>query len=70
MNSHHILYECEALGEIRRNSFQKLIQPNKLDHSPNNPQIYKYDIKPKDLVQFLSNIRKVCKIIPGYDNEE
>ena len=70
MDSHHILYDCEALGEIRRNSFQKLIEPITLDQNPNNPQIYKYDIKPKELVQFLINIRKVCKIIPGYDDEE
>ena len=70
MDSHHILYECEALETIRHNSFQKLIKPTLLEEGPENPQKYKYDLKAKHLVQFLINIRKVCKIIPGYDDEE
>ena len=69
MNSHHILYECEALEVIRRNSFKKEIEPKRLE-GPDHPQEYKYDIKAKQLVQFLINIRKVCSIIPGNDNEE
>ena len=70
MNSHHILYECEALETKRLISFQKLIDPIILEEGPENPQKFKYDLKPKQLVQFLINIRKVCKIIPGYDDEE
>ena len=70
MNSHHIIFECEALEEIRRNSFKKLIEPDTLEEGPENPQRYKYNIKPKELVQFLKNIRKRCKLIPGYDDEE
>ena len=70
MDSHHILYECEALEDIRMHSFQKLIKPTILEQGPENPQEYKYDIKAKDLVQFLTNIRKRCKLIPGYDEEE
>ena len=69
MNSHHILYECEALDTFRRDSFQKEILPKILE-GPENPQRYKYDIKAKQLVNFLINIRKACSIIPGYDNEE
>ena len=41
-----------------------------LEDGPENPQKYKYDFKAKHLVQFRINIRKVCKIIPGYDDEE
>ena len=70
MNSHHIIFECEALEGIRRNSFKKLIEPDTLEQGPENPQEYKYNIKPKELVQFLKNIRKRCKLIPGYDDEE
>ena len=70
VKSHHILYECEALETIRHNSFQKLIEPIELEEGPENPQKFKYDLKAKQLVQFLINIRKVCKIIPGYDDEE
>ena len=69
MNSHHILYECDTLELIRRNSFQKEIVAKELE-GPDNPQKYKYEIKAKQLLQFLINIRKVCSIIPGYDNEE
>ena len=69
MDSHHILYECEALEVIRRNSFQKEIVAKKLEGF-DNPQEYKYELKAKHLVQYLINIRKVCSIIPGYDNEE
>ena len=69
MNSFHILYECDALELIRRDSFQKEIVPKELE-GPDYPQGYKYEIKAKQLVKFLINIRKVCSIIPGYDNEE
>ena len=47
-----------------------LIEPIELEEGPENPQKFKYDLKAKQLVQFLINIRKVCKIIPGYDDEE
>ena len=70
MNSHHIIYECEAQETIRLNSFQKLIEPITLEDGPENPQKFKYDLKAKHLVQFLINIWKVYKIIPGYDDEE
>ena len=70
MDSHHILFECEALETIRAHSFQKLVEPITLEEGPENPQKFKYDLKPKHLVQFLINIRKMCKIVPGYDNEE
>ena len=68
MDSRHILYECEALEAIRLNIFLKLIEPN--SRRRENPQKYKYELKAKHLVQYLTNIRKVCKIIPGYDDEE
>ena len=70
MNSHHILYECEALETKRLISFQKLIDPIILEDGPENLQKFKYDLKPKHLVQFLINIRKICKLVPGYDDEE
>merc|ERR1712242_653172 len=43
MNSHHIIFECEALEDIRRNSFKKLIEPDTLEEGPENPQRYKYN---------------------------
>ena len=70
MNAHHILHDCEALEVIRRNSFQKELVAKKLEEGPENPQEYKYELRAKDLVQYLINIRKVCSIIPGYDIEE
>ena len=70
MDSHHILYECEALATKRMISFQKLIDPITLEEGPENQQKFKYDLKPKQLVQFLINIRKICKLVPGYDDEE
>ena len=57
MNSHHILYECEALETIRLNSFQKLIELTILEDGPDNPLKFKFDLKAKHLVQFLMNIR-------------
>ena len=54
----------------RHSSFQKLIKPILEEEGPDNPQKLKYDLKAKQLVQFLINIRKVCKIVPGYDEEE
>ena len=65
----HNIRVVSALEVIRRNSFQKEIVAKKLE-GPDNPQKYKYELIAKHLVQFLMNIRKVCSIIPGYDNEE
>ena len=54
MNSHHILYDCEALEVIRRNSFQKEIVAKELK-GPNNPQEYKYELKAKHLVSHVQH---------------
>ena len=41
MNSHLILYECEALETIRLSSFQELIEPTIQEDGPDNPQKFK-----------------------------
>ena len=55
MDSHHILYKCEALETIRVNSFQEPIEPKILEEGPENRQKFKYEMKAKHFVHSIPN---------------